>query len=105
MAYVDVNAKSINTKTGNKRLSEETDIPKAINTAIKILQIPEKHREDARQEGFLAFAAGDSVLNHLRDWWREELRYQKHFKTNKDFDKFTILDKPEGCSFLVPRYE
>ena len=81
-------------------MSEVDDIQEAVDAAIRMNKIPEQLHDDARQEGFLAFYEGKSVLGHLLKWWRQEKRHMKHFKTNaEDIVKEENLIKRDGMSF------
>ena len=55
-----------------------SEIEQIIERTIRKLNIPESLWEDARQEGWLAYCQGGSIIEHLRKWLNKEIDYLRN---------------------------
>lgn len=55
-----------------------SEIEQIIEQTIRKLNVPESLQEDARQEGWLAYCQGGSVITHLRKWLNTEIDYLRN---------------------------
>lgn len=54
------------------------EIEQIIERTIRKLNVPEGLQEDARQEGWLAYCRGGSIIKHLREWLNKEVDYLRN---------------------------
>jgi len=54
------------------------DIEQRIYNTIDKLRIPQNLREDAIQEGWLAYYGGESIIKHLKCWLAKEIIHSRH---------------------------
>ena len=85
-------------------------IKKDIKEAIRGLRIPNNLREDAEQEGFVAFLEGEDIRKSVRLWLKKELDFRDNLGSlggieNKEYLLHDPNNNQRRINGADPQYE